>query len=75
MGGILTFFESIWGTISSLIAFVVHGIESLIKLLVSLPLYIETLMTAVAYIPAIYQGVILATIGISVIFLITGRGK
>lgn len=75
MGGLLNFFESIWGTVTALIAFVVHGIESLIKLLINLPLYIETLTTAIAYIPAVYQGVILATIGISVIFLITARGK
>lgn len=75
MSTILNWIQNLWGIANSLINFVIHGIESLISLLTNLPEYITTITTAISYLPQIYQGILLATIGVSIIFLITNRGK
>lgn len=61
--------------ITAIFTFAYNAIESLISLFVHLPAYLNTITQAISYIPQVYQSVLLATIGITVIFLITNRGK
>lgn len=72
MGG---FLGAIWDAVSGLITFVVHGVESLLTLLTLIPQYLAALINLIAYLPTLYQGAIIATISVSIIFLITNRGK
>lgn len=69
----MQFLNNIWATISELINFIIHSIQSLIDLISHIPAYVAMLTGLIAEIPTIYQGVILATISIAVIHMITGR--
>lgn len=73
MSAILYFLSSIGRTIEALLNFVIHSIMSLVQLITALPGYVATLANLVALIPTVFQGIILATIGIAVLFTITGR--
>lgn len=67
------FLNNVGTTLISLFGLIVHGIESLLDLFVRIPTYVSALTSAVAYLPAVYQGVIIAGISVAVILLITGR--
>lgn len=69
------FLKSVWDSLTGVIEFVIHGIGSLLWLLTQIPTYIAALIQLIAQIPTVYQGILIATITITVIFLITGRGK
>lgn len=71
----LTFLTNVWNAIEGIISFIIHGIESLVILMLKIPTYIAMLTNLIAEIPATYQAVILATISLSVIFFISNRGK
>lgn len=75
MAALIEWISGIFTTIGNIATLLVNTAKSLLTLLLYLPNYLSTLSGAISYIPAIYQGIIAAAIGISVIFLITGRGK
>lgn len=71
----LDFLKGIWDVLTGLIDFVVHTIESLVTLIAQIPKFLTLLGGLIGQIPPIYQAIMTVTLTISVIFLITGRGK
>lgn len=71
----LDLLKGIWDVISGLVDFVIHTITSLITLIAQIPKFLTLLGGLIGQIPPIYQAIMTVTLTISVIFLITGRGK
>lgn len=65
----------IWDIISGFIDFIIHTVTSLITLIAQIPKFLTLLSGLIGQIPPIYQAIMTVTLTISVIFLITGRGK
>lgn len=69
----LSFFESIFDTLRSVITFFIHSIQSLMNLLLNLPKYLTYLVNAVLNVPTIFIPFLTASIYIYVMYLITDR--
>lgn len=52
-----------------------HVFNSFYLLLRNLSKYITTLQQLINYIPATYQAILIATVAISIVFLVTNRGE
>lgn len=71
----LTILENIINSITGLVMFAVNTLQSLMLLVTKIPTYTAMLIEIISQIPITYQAIITATISLSVIFLITNRGK
>lgn len=71
----LTILENIANSIIGIIMFAVNTLQSLMLLITKIPTYTAMLIEIISQIPITYQAIITATISLSVIFLITNRGK
>lgn len=65
---------SIVDYITSIVAFVVHAIDSLLNLLLHIPTYVSFLSVSIGYLPAIVMPFAIASVSIYVIFIILNRG-
>lgn len=66
---------SIVNTIVSLVAFVVHALESLFSLITRIPTFISILVTSIGFAPNVIMPFAMATVSISVVLFIVGRNK
>ena len=69
----ISLLQSIVDTITSLIGFVIHSIESLINLIAHIPSYVSFLTVSIGYLPTIVMPFCIASISIYVIFLVINR--
>ena len=69
----LQLLKSIADTIVSLVVFVVHSIQSLLKLLANLTQYILFLTNSILNVPAVFIPFLVGSIYIYVMYLITDR--
>ena len=69
----INFLNSIVDTITSLISFVIHAIQSLFSLLINIPRYVAYLSNVLQYIPAVFAPFLLVSISLYVMYLIVGR--
>lgn len=69
----INFLNSIVDTITSLISFVVHAIQSLFSLLINIPRYVTYLSNVLQYIPSVFAPFLLVSISLYVMYLIVGR--
>ena len=65
--------QSIVDTITSLIGFVIHSVESLINLIAHIPSYVSFLTVSVGYLPTIVMPFCIASVSIYVVYLVLGR--
>lgn len=66
---------NIWNTVKGLVQFVTHGVESFLTLLQQIPKFLSFLGEIITNIPVMYQGFILASIGVTLVYMIVGRSK
>lgn len=69
----ITLLQSIVDTITSLIGFVIHSIESLINLIAHIPSYVSFLTVSIGYLPTIVMPFCIASVSLYVIFLVINR--
>lgn len=67
--------QSIVDTVTSVIAFLIHTIDSLINLLAHIPTYVSFLTVSIGFLPTIVIPFAIASVSIYVVFLILNRGK
>lgn len=69
----ITLLQSIVDTVVSLVAFLLHSIESLLNLLLHIPSYVSFLTVSLGYLPSLVLPFALASVSIYVVFLVLGR--
>lgn len=67
--------QSIVDTITSVISFLIHTIQSLINLFLHIPTYVDFLVTSIGLLPTIIIPFALASVSVYVVFIILNRGK
>lgn len=73
MSWLIDFFKSLFGTITSVISFLISLVKSLIDFLISLPMFISTLTGSLGVVPSFMLTFVTITITVSVILIIIGR--
>ena len=69
----ISLLQSIVDTVVSLVAFLLHSIESLLNLLLHIPSYVSFLTVSLGYLPSLVLPFALASVSIYVVFLVLGR--
>lgn len=69
----ISLLQSIVDTVISLVAFLLHSIESLLNLLLHIPSYVSFLTVSLGYLPSLVLPFALASVSIYVVFLVLGR--
>lgn len=69
----ITLLQSIVDTVTSLVGFVIHSVESLINLIAHIPSYVSFLTVSIGYLPTIVMPFCIASISIYVVFLLVNR--
>lgn len=67
--------QAIVDTITSVIGFVIHTVESLINLIAHIPTYVSFLTVSIGYLPTIIMPFAIASVSLYVVLLILGRNK
>lgn len=71
----ISLLQSIVDTITSLVSFVIHTIDSMLNLIAHIPSYVSFLTVSIGYLPTIIMPFAIASISIYVVYLILGRNK
>lgn len=75
MQWLIDFFVSIFQTLSNVINFAVNAVLGLFDIIKMLPQLLTNVTASVSNLPSILSTFVLATITVSVIFLLIGRGE
>lgn len=71
----IDFFSSLFSALGGVLSMVVSAVKGLIDIIASIPQLLDTATQAITSLPSIIQTFIFATITVSVIYLVIGRGE
>lgn len=75
MGWLIDFFKSLWDAVTGIFDFLISAVTGLLSIIQQLPDLLTTITGFAGGLPNVLSTFVLATITVSVIFLMIGRGQ